>query len=119
MLFDFECADCAVINQSGVDAGEYARQLMRNAKAKAGQSACPDCMEVLQEAYSKTEVPGSCTACIVSLHGEVSGCHCNEVFCLCPNKSTSPPILSHFSSYCGDSHSVCGRLVGSCVQPWR
>jgi hypothetical protein len=54
-----------------VDAGEYARQLMKHAKAKAKQSACPDCMEVLTDAYIKTTVQGSCTACIVSLHGDV------------------------------------------------
>ncbi|KAK3252757.1 hypothetical protein CYMTET_37963 [Cymbomonas tetramitiformis] len=55
----------------GVDAGEYSRQLMKHTQSEA-QSAGDDRdpMAMLKMAHQKTDVLGSCTACILSLqHG--------------------------------------------------
>lgn len=58
--------------KKGVDAGEYARQLMRNAAASVNNASPADVnpKSVLADAYSKTEAPGSSTACIISLAGD-------------------------------------------------
>ncbi|KAL6530518.1 hypothetical protein OROMI_028407 [Orobanche minor] len=59
----------------GIDAGKYARQLMRNAahivkKHSGGFPAADlDPRQILEEAFLKTDAPGSSTACIVSLAG--------------------------------------------------
>ncbi|KAL6555362.1 hypothetical protein OROGR_006620 [Orobanche gracilis] len=59
----------------GIDAGNYARQLMGNAahivkKHSGGFQAADLCpRQILQEAFLKTDAPGSSTACIISLAG--------------------------------------------------
>ena len=59
--------------KKGIDAGEYARQLMDNCLSilykKYMEIVYPQL--VLQEAYSNTEVNGSSTACIITLTDEV------------------------------------------------
>ncbi|KAL8172161.1 hypothetical protein V2J09_023965 [Rumex salicifolius] len=58
----------------GIDAGEYARQLMENSKSSimSQPKGCYiDPKEVLLEAHSRTKVPGSSTACLVTLTGQV------------------------------------------------
>ncbi|KAL0404858.1 UNVERIFIED_CONTAM: putative protein phosphatase 2C 55 [Sesamum radiatum] len=55
----------------GIDAGEYARELMRNA-AEAVHGRRPadvDPKDVLMDAFLKTGAPGSSTACIISIAG--------------------------------------------------
>ncbi|KAL0383490.1 UNVERIFIED_CONTAM: putative protein phosphatase 2C 55 [Sesamum calycinum] len=55
----------------GIDAGEYARELMSNA-AKAVHGRHPadvDPKDVLKDAFLKTGAPGSSTACIISIAG--------------------------------------------------
>ncbi|XP_059662196.1 probable protein phosphatase 2C 80 isoform X2 [Cornus florida] len=55
--------------KSGVDAGEYARQLITNCVNAIQNKARSDVdpRKVLDEAYSKTNVKGSSTACILTL----------------------------------------------------
>lgn len=56
----------------GVDAGEYARELMRNA-ADAVKDSLPAAVKpksVLTDAFAKTAAPGSSTACIITLAGK-------------------------------------------------
>ncbi|KAH6831867.1 hypothetical protein C2S53_008360 [Perilla frutescens var. hirtella] len=55
----------------GIDAGEYARQLMTNAAASVENSSPADVdpKSVLVHAHRKTAAPGSSTACIISLAG--------------------------------------------------
>ena len=57
----------------GIDAGEYARQLMNNClvvlDAKDREIVYPQL--ILEEAYLNTKVDGSSTACIITLTGEV------------------------------------------------
>lgn len=55
--------------RQGIDAGEYARQLMRNAadSVRCSRPAAVDPKLVLFDAYEKTTAPGSSTACILSL----------------------------------------------------
>ncbi|KAL8043155.1 hypothetical protein ABFX02_09G099800 [Erythranthe guttata] len=58
--------------KKGVDAGEYARELMRNAEnavyyCRPGKV---DPMKVLVEAFHRTEAPGSSTALIMALAGD-------------------------------------------------
>ncbi|XP_057778317.1 probable protein phosphatase 2C 55 [Salvia miltiorrhiza] len=57
--------------KKGIDAGEYARELMRNAAdvVKDSRPADVDPKSVLVDAFAKTEAPGSSTACIISLAG--------------------------------------------------
>ena len=59
--------------KKGIDAGEYARQLMDNCLtilySKDSEIVYPQL--VLEEAYSNTEVEGSSTACIITLKDEV------------------------------------------------
>lgn len=58
----------------GVDAGEYARELMRQATLAVGQEphGYVDPARVLATAHSKTKCRGSSTACILALSNEVS-----------------------------------------------
>ena len=59
--------------KKGIDAGEYARQLMNNClvvlDAKDREIVYPQL--ILEEAYLNTKVDGSSTACIITLTGEV------------------------------------------------
>ena len=59
--------------RQGVNAGEYARELMLNSVIALGAepngAVIPS--RVLSEAYSKTKLPGSSTACLLSLNGNV------------------------------------------------
>ncbi|XP_057778316.1 probable protein phosphatase 2C 55 [Salvia miltiorrhiza] len=58
--------------KKGVDAGEYARELMRNAADAVKGCSVPAAVNpksVLASAFAKTESPGSSTACIISLAG--------------------------------------------------
>ncbi|KAK6143117.1 hypothetical protein DH2020_023465 [Rehmannia glutinosa] len=59
--------------KKGIDAGEYARELMRNAAdaVKGRRPSDVDPKQVLLEAFLKTESPGSSTACIISLAGDI------------------------------------------------
>ncbi|KAK6124720.1 hypothetical protein DH2020_041538 [Rehmannia glutinosa] len=59
--------------KKGIDAGEYARELMRNAAdaVKGHRPSDVDPKQVLLEAFLKTESPGSSTACIISLAGDI------------------------------------------------
>ncbi|KAH6809203.1 hypothetical protein C2S51_026986 [Perilla frutescens var. frutescens] len=57
--------------RKGIDAGEYARELMRNA-ADSVKFSCPSAVDpksVLFYAFKKTAKPGSSTACIINLDG--------------------------------------------------
>ncbi|EYU21813.1 hypothetical protein MIMGU_mgv1a024356mg, partial [Erythranthe guttata] len=61
-------------SKNGIDAGEYARELMRNAefavdrlRRRPGEV---DPKKILTEAFYRTEALGSSTACIVSLAGD-------------------------------------------------
>ncbi|KAI3472243.1 hypothetical protein Pfo_029731 [Paulownia fortunei] len=59
--------------RKGIDAGEYARELMRNA-ADAVRDCGPtdvDPKQVLVEAFLNTKAQGSSTACIISLAGDL------------------------------------------------
>lgn len=55
----------------GIDAGEYAGQLMRNAadSVKDSEPAAVDPKSVLRAAFVTTVAPGASTACIISLAG--------------------------------------------------
>ncbi|WOH06399.1 hypothetical protein DCAR_0625865 [Daucus carota subsp. sativus] len=59
--------------RQGVNAGEYARELMLNSvialDAEPNGAVIPS--RVLSEAYSKTKLPGSSTACLLSLNGNI------------------------------------------------
>ncbi|XP_021287060.1 probable protein phosphatase 2C 55 [Herrania umbratica] len=59
----------------GVDAGEYARQLMANAIVAVHKEhmfkGSVDLGKVLHEAYFRTKVEGSSTACIVTLKADI------------------------------------------------
>lgn len=57
----------------GIDAGEYARQLMENSKSSiiCQPKGFIDPKEVLTEAHSRTQVPGSSTACVVTIADQV------------------------------------------------
>ncbi|XP_047962038.1 probable protein phosphatase 2C 55 [Salvia hispanica] len=57
--------------RKGVDAGEYARELMRNAERSVNGSAPADVdpKSVIAAAFSRTKAAGSSTACIISLAG--------------------------------------------------
>ncbi|XP_047962041.1 probable protein phosphatase 2C 55 [Salvia hispanica] len=57
--------------KKGVDAGEYARELMRNAEqsVKGFAPAAVDPKSVIAAAFSRTKAAGSSTACILSLAG--------------------------------------------------
>lgn len=63
--------------KTGVDAGEYSRELMTNSTiAVLNQpKGAVDPKQVLNEAYSNTKARGSSTACIITLNGHV----CNFV----------------------------------------
>ncbi|EXB22362.1 hypothetical protein L484_004355 [Morus notabilis] len=57
--------------RKGIDSGEYARELMKNSMAavigEAKEGSVPaDLKSVLQEAFSKTILPGASTACILT-----------------------------------------------------
>ncbi|KAL3637181.1 hypothetical protein CASFOL_019480 [Castilleja foliolosa] len=54
---------------SGIDGGEYARQIMSNSVVSLRGSHVKSPKRVLEEAYSKTTVQGSSTACIISFSG--------------------------------------------------
>ncbi|XP_073131791.1 probable protein phosphatase 2C 80 isoform X4 [Henckelia pumila] len=60
-------------SEKGVDAGEYARKLMSNFFVVLGNYPTVESnhnlnlKRILNEAYSKTKVPGSSTACILTL----------------------------------------------------
>ncbi|KAJ9673491.1 hypothetical protein PVL29_023198 [Vitis rotundifolia] len=58
--------------KKGIDAGEYARQLMDNCLTAlyAENKKIVDPKMVLEEAYLNTEVKGSSTACIITLTNE-------------------------------------------------
>ncbi|KAL4022480.1 hypothetical protein IC575_016213 [Cucumis melo] len=54
----------------GIDAGEYARDLMRNCVASVvGAEGVVDPKRVLTEAHSRTTAVGSSTACLISFDG--------------------------------------------------
>ncbi|GFP90909.1 probable protein phosphatase 2c 55 [Phtheirospermum japonicum] len=57
----------------GIDAGEYARELMRNAAdiVRDRRPSDVDPKQVLEDSFSKTESPGSSTACVLSLAGNL------------------------------------------------
>lgn len=57
----------------GIDAGEYARELMSNAAEaiKEEPKGCIDPARVLEKAYAKTKKVGSSTACIIALTDQV------------------------------------------------
>lgn len=67
----------------GVDAGEYARELMINSliALDAEPNGAVDPNKVLSQAYSNTNLPGSSTACLLSLNGNV--CILNVLKCFC------------------------------------
>ena len=83
----FVCADQQAIGvadgvggwaRHGVDAGEYARELMLNSAiavlrqhSPAGPAATIDPKSVLREAFSATRLPGSSTACVLAHSGGV------------------------------------------------
>ncbi|KAL8041356.1 hypothetical protein ABFX02_10G159900 [Erythranthe guttata] len=57
----------------GIDAGEYARELMKNAEYEV-KDYCPidvEPKEVLRQAFLNTAAEGSSTACIISLAGNI------------------------------------------------
>ncbi|KAL6317204.1 hypothetical protein AAG906_029956 [Vitis piasezkii] len=58
--------------KKGIDAGEYARQLMDNCLTAlyAKNKKIVDPKMILEEAYLKTEIKGSSTACIITLTDE-------------------------------------------------
>ncbi|MCO5576744.1 hypothetical protein L7F22_030562 [Adiantum nelumboides] len=58
----------------GIDAGEYARQLMSQSLLAAQQepAGCIDTVRVMEIAYSKTTCRGSSTACILALSNYIS-----------------------------------------------
>ncbi|KAL7138396.1 hypothetical protein ABFS83_10G161000 [Erythranthe nasuta] len=60
-------------SKSGIDSGEYARELMKNAEhyVKDCRPADVDPKKVLGKAYSNTAAKGSSTACIISLAGNL------------------------------------------------
>jgi len=54
----------------GIDAGEFSRLLMRNCDLEAEKetSMMPGSpLRILQDAYVKTTVTGSCTACVIAM----------------------------------------------------
>ncbi|XP_074349228.1 putative protein phosphatase 2C 55 [Apium graveolens] len=57
----------------GVDAGEYARELMIKSviALDAEPNGAVDPKRVLSQAYSNTNLPGSSTACLLSLNGNI------------------------------------------------
>ncbi|XP_073047072.1 probable protein phosphatase 2C 55 [Primulina eburnea] len=59
--------------ENGIDAGEFSRELMRNAlesiKNHPGGDVVLDPKRVLYEAFSNTKAKGSSTACIITLSG--------------------------------------------------
>ncbi|KAL3632530.1 hypothetical protein CASFOL_025514 [Castilleja foliolosa] len=59
--------------RKGIDAGEYARELMKNASdiVKGQTPGNVDPKQVLQASFLKTESPGSSTACVLSLAGNL------------------------------------------------
>ncbi|XP_017255264.1 probable protein phosphatase 2C 55 isoform X1 [Daucus carota subsp. sativus] len=59
--------------KKGVNAGEYARELMINSinALHTVPRGAVDPKRVLSQAYSKTKLPGSCTACLLSLNGNI------------------------------------------------
>lgn len=59
--------------KSGVNAGEYARELMINSviALHAEPNGAVDPNRVLSQAYSNTKLPGSSTACLLSLNGNI------------------------------------------------
>ncbi|XP_042477817.1 probable protein phosphatase 2C 80 [Macadamia integrifolia] len=67
--------------KKGIDAGEYARELMLNSATEVKElprgSVNP--LSVLKEAYSKTKAQGSSTACIVALREEDNSLRCANV----------------------------------------
>ncbi|KAL3516711.1 hypothetical protein ACH5RR_023613 [Cinchona calisaya] len=59
-------------SRKGIDSGEYSRQLMHNTtdsiKRQMNDKGSVDPKTALHEAFAKTEVKGSSTACIIALH---------------------------------------------------
>lgn len=57
----------------GVDAGQYARELMMNSlhAIQEEPKGCIDPLRVLEKAYSITKARGSSTACIIALTDKV------------------------------------------------
>ncbi|XP_071936480.1 probable protein phosphatase 2C 80 isoform X1 [Coffea arabica] len=57
--------------KQGIDAGKYARDLMKNSRvaAESEPNGAVNPKRVMQEAYSNTKAPGSSTACIITLSG--------------------------------------------------
>lgn len=60
----------------GVNAGEYARELMINSvnALHTERKGAVDPTRVLSQAYLNTKLPGSSTACLLSLNGNVCNC---------------------------------------------
>uniref|UniRef100_M4BT57 Protein phosphatase n=1 Tax=Hyaloperonospora arabidopsidis (strain Emoy2) TaxID=559515 RepID=M4BT57_HYAAE len=58
--------------RKGIDSGEYSRTLMESAKQMVTMAdTMPTPLQVLTEAHHSAQCPGSSTACIVQLDGEV------------------------------------------------
>lgn len=57
----------------GIDAGEYARELMSRAEqaVRASPEGCVDPFQVLATAHALTNALGASTACIMALKGQV------------------------------------------------
>ena len=68
----------------GVDAGEYARQLMNHSLIAVRQepSGCIDTRHIMEIAHSKTSCRGSSTACILALLDTVSHIPLQNMFVL-------------------------------------
>ncbi|KAI8567618.1 hypothetical protein RHMOL_Rhmol02G0135300 [Rhododendron molle] len=115
-------------SKSGVDAGQYARDLMTNCvktimNAKKGEV---DPRWVLDEAYKNTNVEGSSTACILTLKNNVKNGFGNAILaptvdlllvvrlilCYCFETSPPPAICSKLVTYSctGDCNKLADVL---------
>ena len=50
--------------KSGVDPGEYSRRLMQYAEQAIARQAASSCVDALEYAHDRVNVPGSCTAIV-------------------------------------------------------
>ncbi|KAL3530997.1 hypothetical protein ACH5RR_010319 [Cinchona calisaya] len=68
-------------SRRGIDAGKYARDLMKNSEiaAEFEPKGAVNPKKVMQEAYSNTKADGSSTACIITLHSSNNILHAANV----------------------------------------
>jgi hypothetical protein len=87
----------------GVDAGQYARELMSNSVSaiKEEPKGLVDPSRVLEKAYISTKARGSSTACIISLTDQVS-------------KPSSWNVIALFCFVCEQSENCSAIRILSC-----